>query len=150
MAFASFEKDQWDRVTLKTIAKHYDVSMHPGVLQGKIAPTEALYEFMKKWDKDGDHTVTEEEFVDYYEWVSPSIDNDDYFELMIRNAWHINGGSGWMANTSCRRVLVTHMDGSQEIIEVKNDLGLGSDPEKIKLALMRQGVSSIKSLKLTY
>lgn len=149
MAFASFEKDQWDRVTLKTIAKHYDVSMHPGVLQGKITPTEALYEFMKKWDKDGDHTVTEAEFIDYYEWVSPSIDNDDYFELMIRNAWHISGGSGWMANTSCRRVLVTHMDGSQEIIEVKNDLGLGSDPEKIKLALMRQGVSSIKSIKLT-
>ena len=54
-----------------------------------------------------------------------------------------------MANSSCRRVLVTHMDGSQEIVEVKNDLGLGSDPEKIKMALMRQGVSSIKSIKLT-
>ena len=104
---------------------------------------------MKKWDKDGDHTVTEDEFVEYYEWVSASIDNDDYFELMIRNAWHISGGKGWMANTSCRRVLVTHMDGSQEIVEVKNDLGLGSDPEKIKMALMRQGVSSIKTIKLT-
>jgi Ca2+-binding EF-hand superfamily protein len=149
MAFDSFEKDQWDRVTLKTIAKHYDISMHPGVLQGKITPTEALYEFMKKWDKDGDHTVTEDEFVEYYEWVSASIDSDDYFELMIRNAWHISGGKGWMANTSCRRVLVTHLDGSQEIVEVKNDLGLGSDPEKIKMALMRQGVSSIRSIKLT-
>jgi len=149
MAFGNFEKDQWDRVTLKTIAKHYDVSMHPGVLQGKITPTEALYEFMKKWDKDGDHTVTEDEFIEYYEWVSASIDDDDYFELMIRNAWHISGGTGWMANTSCRRVLVTHMDGSQEIVEVKNDLGLGSDPEKIKMALMRQGVSSIKTIKLT-
>ena len=149
MVFDRFEKDQWDRVTLKNIAKHYDVSMHPGVLQGKMTPTEALYEFMKKWDKDGDHTVTEDEFIEYYEWVSASIDNDDYFELMIRNAWHISGGQGWMANTSCRRVLVTHMDNSQEIVEVKNDLGLGSDPEKIKMALMRQGVSSIKSIKLT-
>eukprot|EP00946_MAST-07B_sp_MAST-7B-sp1_P001712 g1712.t1 len=149
MAFDSFEKDQWNRVTLKVIAKHYDVSMHPGVLQGKMTPTEALYEFMKKWDKDGDHTVTEDEFVEYYEWVSATIDNDDYFELMVRNAWHISGGNGWMANSSCRRVLVSHMDGSQEIVEVKNDLGLGSDPEKIKMALMRQGVSSIKSIKLT-
>lgn len=149
MAFESFEKDNWNRVTLKTIANHYDVSQHPSVLNGKITPTEALYEFMKKWDKDGDHTVTEEEFIEYYEWISPSIDNDDYFELMIRNAWHISGGSGWMANTSCRRVLVQHHDGQQEIVEIKNDLGLGKDPEKIKLALIRQGVNNIKSIKLT-
>ena len=26
--------------------------------------------------------------------VSASIDDDDYFELMIRNAWHIPGGQG--------------------------------------------------------
>ena len=59
------------------------------------------------------------------------------------------GGSGWMANTSCRRVLVQHHDGQQEIVEIKNDLGLGKDPEKIKLALIRQGVNNIKSIKLT-
>jgi calcyphosin len=149
MAFDSFEKDNWNRVTLNTIANHYDVSMHPGVLQQKITPTEALYEFMKKWDKDGDYTVTQSEFLEYYEWISPSIDNDDYFELMIRNAWHISGGSGWMSNTTCRRVLVEHHDGTQEIVEIKNDLGLGKDPEKIKLALIRQGVSNIKGIKLT-
>ena len=149
MAFDTFEKDQWNRVTLQAISQNYDVSMHPGVLQGKITPTEALYEFMKKWDKDGDHTVTEQEFLDYYEWISPSIDNDDYFELMIRNAWHISGGSGWMSNTTCRRVLVEHHSGQQEIVEIKNDLGLGKDPEKIKLALIRQGVNNIKSIKLT-
>lgn len=149
MAFDTFEKDQWNRVTLQAISQNYDVSMHPGVLQGKITPTEALYEFMKKWDKDGDHTVTEQEFLDYYEWISPSIDNDDYFELMIRNAWHVSGGSAWMSNTTCRRVLVEHHSGQQEIVEIKNDLGLGKDPEKIKLALIRQGVNNIKSIKLT-
>lgn len=39
--------------------------------------------------------VTPDEFVAYYNNVSASIDNDDYFELMIRNAWHISGGEGW-------------------------------------------------------
>ena len=29
-----------------------------------------------------------------------SIDNDDYFELMIRNAWHISAAAGWCANTA--------------------------------------------------
>jgi len=60
--------------------------------------------------KDG--IVTIEEFEDYYKDISASIDNDDYFELMIRNAWHIAGGEGQAANTSIKRVLKTNPDGS--------------------------------------
>lgn len=51
--------------------------------------------------------------------MSASIDEDDYFELMIRNAWHISGGEGWCANSSCRRVLATHEDGRQTVEEIK-------------------------------
>ena len=38
------------------------------------------------------------EFVEYYNNISPSIDNDDYFELMIRNTWNLDNksyGKGW-------------------------------------------------------
>jgi hypothetical protein len=38
---------------------------------------------------------------------------------MIRNAWHIEGGEGWAANTSNLRVLVTHEDGHQSIETIK-------------------------------
>jgi len=41
-------------------------------------------------NKDG--KVTQKEFEVYYKDVSASIDDDDYFELMIRNAWHLDGG----------------------------------------------------------
>lgn len=54
-----------------------------------------LSEFLAQWDtveKDG--TVTAQEFEEYYKDVSASIDDDDYFELMIRNAWHLEGGKG--------------------------------------------------------
>jgi hypothetical protein len=36
--------------------------------------------------------VTPKEFQQYYAALSASIDEDDYFELMMRNAWHISGG----------------------------------------------------------
>jgi hypothetical protein len=100
-----------------------------------MTPEEALQVFIAKWDKNGDNTVTLEEFIEYYEWISASIDNDDYFELMMRNggiliakllpvyatilAWRISGGTGWAANTANLRVLVTHTDGSQTVEEVK-------------------------------
>ena len=77
-------------------------------------------EFLDTFDSaEKDGKVTPAEFCKYYENVSASIDEDDYFELMIRNAWHISGGEGWCANSSCRRVLATHEDGRQTVQEIK-------------------------------
>jgi len=79
---------------------------------------------MQVWEthkKDG--IVTVEEFEDYYKDISSSIDLDDYFELMIRNAWHILGGEGWCANTTNTWYLVTHEDGRQEVAVMEDDLG---------------------------
>jgi len=40
--------------------------------------------------KQGDGEITLNEFFDYYSNVSASIDNDEYFQLMITNAWNLN------------------------------------------------------------
>jgi hypothetical protein len=37
-----------------------------------------------------DGKVSLEEFIEYYKNVSCSIDNDDYFALMINNSWNVN------------------------------------------------------------
>ncbi len=87
--------------------------------------------------------ITPAEFIQYYGNVSASIDDDDYFELMIRNAWHISGGEGWCANSTCRRVLVTHEDGSQSVEEIKNDIGMAADNKKAMMAnLQNQGIKA--------
>ena len=36
-----------------------------------------------------DKKITWEEFEEYYNNISASVDNDDYFELMMKNAWKI-------------------------------------------------------------
>lgn len=38
-----------------------------------------------------DGNVTQDEFLDYYTFISSSIDNDDYFKLMMTNAWKLDG-----------------------------------------------------------
>ena len=49
------------------------------------------------------------------------FDGDDYFELMIRNAWHIAGGKGAGGKTREVRVLVTHLDGGKSVECVEDD-----------------------------
>lgn len=77
-------------VTLDDIAKIYDASFHPDVLSKKKTPEEVYREFMSQWDTEvADGIVTFDEFMEYFKDVSASIDTDEYFEVMMRNAWKI-------------------------------------------------------------
>lgn len=63
------------QVTLEDIAKIYDASVHPDVVQGKKTEEEVFEEFMNKWDtQEKDGIVTLEEFIEYFKDVSASID----------------------------------------------------------------------------
>jgi len=122
-AYKVLDKDGSGQVTLEDIRIAYDVSYHPDFQSGRKSADEILSDFMSLWETHKrDHIVTIEEFEDYYKDISASIDSDDYFELMIRNAWHIAGGEGQCANTTIKRVLKTNPDGSQEVVMVENDL----------------------------
>jgi len=98
---------------------------------------------MRTWDKQGDGLITYEEFEDYYKEVSASIDGDDYFELMMRNAWRIAGGTGAAANTANRRVLVTNKDGTQSVQTINHELGMNArDIKDVRGRLALQGVDA--------
>ena len=89
-AYDKLDVNKDGRVTLADIAQIYDASEHPEVKEGKKTPDQVFQDFMSQWDtQEADGIVTFEEFCDYYEGVSCSIDRDDYFELMMRNAWKL-------------------------------------------------------------
>ena len=116
LAFDKLDRDGSGLVELNDIVGQYDVSFHPKFKTGEMSKNDILAEFMAQWDtavRDG--KVTREEFEQYYTDVSASIDEDDYFELMIRNAWHLAGGEGQTANTTIVRELVTDADGTQRV-----------------------------------
>ena len=65
----------------------YDASFHPDLKSGRKTATEVLTEFMGVWETHKkDAIVTIEEFEDYYKDMSATIDSDEYFEVMVRNA----------------------------------------------------------------
>ncbi|KAJ1405514.1 hypothetical protein B484DRAFT_314002, partial [Ochromonadaceae sp. CCMP2298] len=129
MAFRVLDRDGSGLVEMGDIKGVYNASSHPDVVMEKRTEEEILQEFMQSFQvgKNKDAVITPDEFEQYYANLSCSIDSDDYFELMMRNAWHISGGEGWCGNSTNRRVLVTHADGRQTVEEIQKDLGLKAD-----------------------
>jgi Ca2+-binding EF-hand superfamily protein len=147
-AFNILDADGSGIIEVNDIQAKYNCDKHPDVISGYKTKDQIFREFLDTFDggeKDG--KVYPNEFLRYYANVSASIDDDDYFELMIRNAWHMSGGEGWSANTTCRRVLVTHADGRQTVEEVKNDLGIAANNvEAIRANLHAQGITDTQGI----
>ena len=85
-------------ISFDEIQSKYNAKNHPDVLSGKKTEEEVLKEFMNTFQEtynylcgtETDNIITLEEFMEYYENVSMTIDNDEYFELMLNNGWGLN------------------------------------------------------------
>jgi Ca2+-binding EF-hand superfamily protein len=87
-------------IDINDIKYTYNVKNHPDVRSGKKSEEDVYGEFLETFETHHninkgtrDKRVTKEEFLEYYANISMSIDNDDYFELMIVNAWKLNGNT---------------------------------------------------------
>jgi Ca2+-binding EF-hand superfamily protein len=143
-AWLRLDKRNDGEVTMDELLEIYDVSQRKEVLDGKMTEMQAIRDVAKLWDHDGDDRIVFEEFLEYYKDLSGSIDSDEQFELMMRNTWHIGGGSGAAANTRNMRVVVTYEDGRTELVELADDLGVARDDwPLIRKKLFLQGVRDV-------
>lgn len=98
-AFKIMDVDGSGKLDIKDIKHTYNAKKHPDVIAGKKTEDEILFEFLETFDthhqnsKDDikDAVVTPEEWLEYYNNVSISIDDDAYFELMMNNSWNLDG-----------------------------------------------------------
>lgn len=98
-AFRKIDKDGSGVLDLNDIKGTYNASKHPDVIAGKRTEDQVLVEFLETFEthhnirngSQSDGSVTFEEFVEYYKNISCSIDNDDYFSLMMNNSWNLRG-----------------------------------------------------------
>jgi len=102
LAFSKLDKSNIGILDATTIATVFDASAHPEVMSGKKSANIVFNEFLETFDvgETIEGKVTQQEFENYYSYVSSTIDDDSYFEIMLRNIWHIAVKAAW-PTTNC-------------------------------------------------
>mmetsp|Transcript_18652 Transcript_18652/g.19297 ORF Transcript_18652/g.19297 Transcript_18652/m.19297 type:complete len:285 (+) Transcript_18652:1-855(+) len=99
-AFKVMDSDGSGQIDINDLRGRYNAKFHPDVKAGKKTEDEVLAEFLDTFEyhfnllnsnKSKDRTITMEEWIEYYNNISMSIDDDRYFELMMNNAWNLDG-----------------------------------------------------------
>ncbi|XP_039254914.1 calcyphosin-like protein [Styela clava] len=90
-AFRKLDRTGDGQVTVEDLYGVYDASHHPKYVNGEWSEDQVFAKFLENFDTPGDPdgVVTYDEFYNYYVGVSASIDNDIYFDVMMRKAWKL-------------------------------------------------------------
>ncbi|XP_070562903.1 calcyphosin-like protein [Ptychodera flava] len=88
-AFNKMDKTGDGVITLDDLRGVYNARKHPKYLNGEWTEEQVFRKFLDTFDAEDskDGKVTREEFNEYYGGISASIDDDSYFDLMMKNAW---------------------------------------------------------------
>lgn len=137
-------------ITKDDLVEAFNAQNSLEVMSGAKSPDEAMQEFLKTFDTvNADGSVTLAEFERYYEDVGALITSDDYFVMMVQNAWHLEGAAGG----HCLRVRVTDSNGYGHVVEVREDTGIDRrapdfDAKLRKILSERYGVKDMANIEV--
>lgn len=108
-AFDIMDKDKSGILDINDIRQNYNAKQHPDVKSGKKTEDEILLEFldtfedhfcdMKGQADSRDGKINIDEWYEYYNNVSMSVDTDEYFLAMMNSSWNLDNSKvtkkGW-------------------------------------------------------
>lgn len=87
-AYGKLDVNGDQQVKLDDIARLYDASQHPEVMDGRRSERDVFMEFMSLWDtQERDGVVSCAEFCAYYEDISHAFEKDEDFCSFMKNVW---------------------------------------------------------------
>ncbi len=102
-AFNKIDINRRGVMNMNVIKSSFLAREHPDVFNGNKTEPEILVEFLDNFDyhfsllnqdrNPDDEEVTLQEFVDFYRYISMTIDDDSYFEQIIKGVWGLNNNS---------------------------------------------------------
>lgn len=125
----------------------------PDVMDGVTLREEAIFDFERSWPSvlgPKVDTVRLEEFVEYYNDVSPATPDDARFIAMVRNSWAIPETDEYLKGEPYRVVEVTKVNGTTETMKLPDTLVLDiQNEESVKRLLVQHGVQDVKAFKVS-
>jgi len=90
-AFKKLDYNQNGVVTVDDIATMYSTAYHPKVVTGDLSERDLMNKFIDQFDKKvKDRIITYDEFEDYYNAISASIDLDEHFVELLTRSWNLD------------------------------------------------------------
>ena len=143
-AFDKLDTAQAGVVSIQEIVNNYKTAKHPAVLEGRKSDDQVLSEFLETFEihhnllvGNQEQRVTKDEFFAYYDNVSATIGDDEYFANVLDATWDISGSATQPTHGLVYTDKSKYGDQLNNAYQYKN-----LDPQDVKSPTLRSGLES--------
>ena len=154
--FEKLDIKKTGEISFKELNSNYNFKNHPDVLSGKISEEEALKEFMDTFQEtynylcgtETNDIITIEEFMEYYENVSMTIEEDEYFEFLLNNTWNLGLNVKYKIEIQPKQIEEDVEEKEKNIEQIKEESNAKNERALIKFIneIKNLGTTSLISL----